>query len=283
VQAEWSIKDLLKWTTRYFSEKAIEEPRLEAEVLLARVLGKDRVYLYANYDAPVNQDERDHFREYIKRRINGEPVAYITGYKEFMSLEFRVTPAVLIPRPETELLVETALSLVQEKTGTRICDVGTGSGAIAVSLAFYLPGSEIYAVDLSTKALEVARENAAWHGVKVNFFEGDLMTPLKDEEQFDIIVANLPYIPEIEYRELDPGVKNNEPVSALVAPGDGLDNYRRLLPQAYDMLKPGGYILLEIACNQSERAFKIVHNFTEFEVIKDLGGRDRLIKARKEP
>ncbi len=282
MQGSWRIKDLLQWTTRYFSEKAIIEPRLEAEVLLAHVLGKCRVYLYANYQAPVNQNERKKFREYIKRRINGEPAAYITGDKEFMSLEFKVSPAVLIPRPETELLVEKALDLAGQKNTKRICDVGTGSGAIAISLAVYLPEAEIYAVDLSTAALAVARENAQRHGINVEFFEGDLMLPLMDQKPFDIIVANLPYIPEDEYRQLDPGIRDYEPKLALAVKGDGLDKYRTLIPQSYRMLKPGGYLLLEIACNQGERALELVKSFTECEVLKDNTGQDRLLKARKE-
>jgi len=280
-QAVWRIKDLLQWTTCYFAEKGIKQPRLEAEVLLARVLGKDRVYLYVNYDLPVKKTERDEFREFIKRRVNKEPVAYIVGYKEFMSLEFKVAPDVLIPRPDTEILVETAIDLVKAGSGVRICDVGTGSGAIAVSLAFYLPGAQIYAGDISDKALDIARENARRHGVKPYFYLGDLLFPLKGEESFDIIVANLPYIPEQEYRGLEPEIRNYEPIAALLAPGDGLDIYRRLVPQAFDMLKPGGYVLLEIGQEQKEEAVKMMQGFSEIEVIKDMGNRFRLLKARK--
>jgi len=275
----WKIKDLLKWTTCYLKEKGIEEPRLEAEILLARVLGKDRVYLYVNYEAPVNKAERDVFRNFIKRRVNREPVAYIVGYKEFMSLEFKITPDVLIPRADTELLVETAIDLAKTRTDVRICDVGTGSGAIAVSLAFYLPNAQVYAVDISGKALEVARENARRHNVRVHFYEGDLLLPLKGEGEFDLIVANLPYITEQEYNKLDCGIRNYEPAVALLAPGDGLDIYRCLVPQALDMLKSDGYILLEIAHDQKEKAIEMMQGFKEVEVIKDMDGRFRLLKA----
>lgn len=282
MQKSWRIKDLLQWTTRYFIDKGIEEPRLEAEVLLAHILKKNRVYLYTNYDAPVNQNERDEFRECIKRRVNCEPLAYIIGYKEFMSLEFKVNSEVLIPRPETELLVETVLDLVAGRDSIRICDVGTGSGAIAVSLASYHSEASICAADISVHALEVARENAARNNVTVDFRQGDLLIPFTKEKPFDIIVANLPYIPENEYRELAPGIINYEPVGALLAPGDGLDLYRRLVPMAYDQLVPGGYLIAEIAYNQGQKALNMASLFQEREIIKDFAGHDRLLKARKE-
>jgi len=281
VQKNWRIKDLLEWTTRYFLDRGVQESRLEAEILLAHVLEKNRVYLYANYDEPVNQIERDTYRAYIKRRSVGEPLAYITGQREFMSLSFRVSPDVLIPRPDTEVLVETALSLAQTGEIKRICDVGTGSGAIAVSLAVYLRESEVYAVDLSPRALEIARDNARSHDVLIHFREGDLLEPLMNEEKIDMIVANLPYITDDQLEELDIGVKDYEPRMALVALGDGLDLYRRLLPQAYQLLRPGGYLLLEIDPRQIESAKIMMQSFGEMEIIRDYAGRERLIKARR--
>lgn len=152
MQTIWRIRDLLDWTTRYFSEKGLENPRLEAEILLAAALNKDRVYLYTHYDLPVNQSEREIYKNWIKRRAGGEPVSYITGHKEFMSLDFKVNPHVLIPRPDTEILVEEAMKLAVFWNPVRICDVGTGSGAIAVSLAFYLKNAEVYATDISPEA-----------------------------------------------------------------------------------------------------------------------------------
>ncbi|SHG93429.1 release factor glutamine methyltransferase [Thermosyntropha lipolytica DSM 11003] len=283
MQNTWRIKDLLSWTTRFFTEKGLEEPRLEAEVLLASALGKDRVYLYTNYDLPVNQKERELYREWIKRRVKGEPTAYITGSKEFMSLEFKVTPHVLIPRPDTEILVEEALHLAnrwQEKV--RICDVGTGSGAIAVSLAYYLKRAHVYATDISEEALKVAEYNAQKHGVKVVFKAGDLMQPLAGEEKFHIITANLPYISEEEYIKLSPSVRDYEPKSALLAPGDGLDLYRSLLPQAWELLYAGGYLLMEIGFNQGEKALAMAEKWGKAEIIKDLAGRDRVVKLLKE-
>ena len=277
----WTVKELLEWTSNYFREKKIKEARLEAEILLARVLGKDRVYLYANYDAPVNQDERSIFREFIKRRVKKEPLSYITGTKEFMSLEFRVNPAVLIPRPESEIIVERAIDLFRDRPCS-ICDIGTGSGALAVSLAHYLPLAQVFATDISRPALETARENASRLQVKVQFLEGDLLSPFLDkEDHFDLIVANLPYIPLEEYYTLDSGVKSYEPQLALLAPGDGFDIYRRLIPQAFTLLKEGAYLFIEIGWKQGEKALQMMNNFEDVQLIKDLAGYDRVVTARK--
>lgn len=296
--AEWTIKELLAWTQGYFKDRGIPDARLEAELLLAHVLGRNRVYLYANYDAPSNQPERETYRNLIKRRASGEPLAYITGVKEFMSLEYEVGPPVLIPRPETELLVEEVIKLVRA-TGTpvsdeaakdkdslarntvRICDVGTGSGAIAVSLAYYLPEASVSAVDLSAPALTVARANALRHGINIEYHQGDLLGPLQGAEPFDFIVANLPYIPEPEYLSLERGIIEYEPREALLAGGDGLDLYRRLLPQAIELLAPGGYMIYEIGAAQGAAALALMNGFTEVELLSDLAGRDRLVKARK--
>lgn len=277
----WTVKELLEWTSNYFKEKNITEARLEAEILLARVVGKDRVYLYANYDAPVNQDERSIFREFIKRRARKEPLAYITGTKEFMSLEFKVNPNVLIPRPETEIIVEKAIEVFRDQPCS-ICDIGTGSGALAISLAYYLPLARVFATDISPQALATARENAASLQIEVEFLEGDLLSPFLDKEHcFDLIVANLPYISQEEYHTLDSGVKSYEPQIALLAPGDGLDIYRRLLPQAFDLLKEGAYLFLEIGWQQGEKAMRMMSDFEEVQLIKDLAGHNRVVMARK--
>lgn len=282
MKQKWTIRDLLLWTTNYFANKGMDMPRLEAEVLLAHVLNKDRVYLYTNYDLPVNQLERQQYREVITRRVQGEPAAYIVGYKEFMSLKFLVNSSVLIPRPDTEILVEKILELPNQQQDLDICDVGTGSGAIAVSLGYYLGSkARITAIDSSPQALEVARANAARYGVDIEFCQGDLLTGLSEHRLFDVIVANLPYIPQNEYQELDQQVKGYEPVQALLAPGDGLDIYRRLMPQAWNMLKPKGFLFIEIGFNQGQKAQEMARDFTEVEIIKDLAGHDRVLKARK--
>lgn len=280
MKENWNIKGLLEWTTQYFSGKGIDSPRLEAEVLLGHVLNQERVYLYANFDSPVNSWERKQFKEVIQRRVQGEPSAYITGFKEFMSLKFHVNPKVLIPRPDTEIMVENILQLSAGQA-LDICDVGTGSGAIAVSVAYYLPEAKVVATDISEEALDTARINAADNGVVIEFWQGDLLAPLEKHPPFDLITANLPYIPQNEYIVLDQEVKGFEPVKALLAPGDGLDIYRRFVPQAWEKIKPGGYLFIEIAYNQGEKALQMAQAFAEAEIIKDMAGRDRILKARK--
>jgi release factor glutamine methyltransferase len=287
VQTVWRIKDLLEWTTRYFLDKGISESRLEAEILLAHVLKKDRVYLYTNYEAPVNSDERKVYKEYIKRRVNSEPIAYITGHKEFMSLDFEVSPKVLIPRPDTELLVESAIKKARDMNSVHIVDVGTGSGAIAVSLAYYINQAEIYATDISPSALEIARRNANRHNVDINFRESNLLETflVSNREEaglsFDIIVANLPYIAETEKATLDPQVRDYEPHLALFAGEDGLDLYRQLIPQTRMLLREGAILLLEIDPHQTGFILPILQGFSDISILKDAAGRDRVVQARR--
>jgi release factor glutamine methyltransferase len=261
-------------------DHGLAEPRLEAEVLLAHVLQKDRVYLYANYEEPVNGREREDYRNLIKRRARGEPCAYLVGHREFMSLDLVVTPDVLIPRPDTEVLVETVINLSREKPEVRICDVGTGSGAIAVSLAVYVKNAAVWAVDISNAALQVARQNADVHGVNIDFRAGDLLAPIPENEKMDIIAANLPYISEEQRQELDTGVKDFEPALALFSSGDGLDHYRRLLPQAEERLTSGGYLLIEIDPRQTGAAVEMLQGFEDIKIIKDYSGRNRVVQAR---
>lgn len=277
---DWTIKDLIAWTTRYFQKQGLAAARLEAEILLAYALEENRVFLYTNFDAPVNQQERERFRRLIQRRIRREPLAYITGEKEFMSLSFEVSPEVLIPRPETELLVETAIALC---TGdcNHICDVGTGSGAIAVSLAHYLASARVTAVDISVAALQIARRNAARHGVDIDFQMSNLLDEIDPVLKFDLIVANLPYIPESQYECLDPEIRLYEPRRALLAGGDGLDICRRLLPQAIEHLNDGGRLLLEIGADQGQAALDSAQSYGTSRIVTDLAGKDRLIIMEK--
>ncbi|MDR1159684.1 MAG: peptide chain release factor N(5)-glutamine methyltransferase [Syntrophomonadaceae bacterium] len=281
MRKEWTIKSLLEWTAEYFKKKGFSASRLEAELLLATILGHDRVYLYVNYDKPLNDDECKLYREVILRRVHHEPYAYITGQKEFMSLKLNVNNQVLIPRPETEMLVEEALKAASALKSARICDVGTGSGAIAVSLAYYCPSAQVYASDISEAALAVAIENAKINNVKVDFRSGDLLEPFMSEEPFDIIVANLPYISEDEYKKLMPEVRKYEPLQALLAPGDGLDLYRRFLPQARELLYSKGYLLIEIGYTQGSRAAEMMQGFTEVQIKRDYSGKNRMLQARK--
>jgi release factor glutamine methyltransferase len=278
---EWTVKSLLEWTRGYFEKKGVPAARLEAELLLAAVLGHDRVYLYANYDKPLNAQECKLYREVILRRVHHEPYAYITGQKEFMSLKMNVNNQVLIPRPETEMLVEEALQAAAALKSARICDIGTGSGAIAVSLAYYCPSAQVYASDISEAALAVAAENARINNVKVDFRLGDLLEPFMSEESFDIIVANLPYISEAEYQKLMPEVRKHEPPQALLAPEDGLGLYRRFLPQARELLYSKGYLFIEIGYTQGVKAAEMMQGFNEVRVRRDYSGKDRMIQARK--
>lgn len=278
---DWTIQQLLSWTTRYFQDRGIAAARLEAEILLAYVLSQDRVFLYTHFDAPVNQDEREKFRAVIRRRVRREPLAYIIGQREFMSLSFLVSPEVLIPRPETELLVENAISWCGDRD-LCICDMGTGSGAIAVSLAYYLPAGRFVAVDISSTALDIARRNAERHGVNVEFYCSDLLNDLDHQREFDLITANLPYIPQEEYLSLPEDVRGFEPRLALLAGGDGLDVYRRFLPQAMERLKTGGCLMLEIGAKQGNAALNLTREFGVSRLAADLAGRDRLLIIRKE-
>jgi release factor glutamine methyltransferase len=281
LRKEWTIKSLLEWTAEYFKKKGFSASRLEAELLLAAILGQDRVYLYVNYDKPLNDHECKLYREVILRRVHHEPYAYITGQKEFMSLNLNVNNQVLIPRPETEMLVEEALKAASALKSARICDVGTGSGAIAVSLAYYCPSAQVYASDISEAALAVAVANAKVNNVKVDFRLGDLLEPFMSEESFDIIVANLPYISESEYQKLMPEVRKYEPLQALLAPGDGLDLYRRFLPQARELLYSKGCLLIEIGYTQGSRAAEMMQGFAEVRIKRDYSGKNRMIQARK--
>lgn len=279
---KWLIRDLLQWTSQYFFEQKLEQSRLEAEVLLGHVLNQNRIYLYSNYDKPVNVNELTLYRELIKRRISGEPLAYILGYKEFMSLEFKVNPTVLIPRPDTEILVEKALELIDINHVKHVCDVGTGSGAIAISLAYYRQDIKVSACDISADALEIARENAVNHNVDINFYHSDLLDALQGEK-FDLITANLPYISEAEFAELDLGVKNYEPSLALLAEENGLSLYRRLLTSCSDFLNDGAFIIIEISPEQVNEVKQIVFasGLQYIVLVKDLAGRDRVILARR--
>ncbi|WP_303721129.1 peptide chain release factor N(5)-glutamine methyltransferase [Malonomonas rubra] len=247
----WTLLRLLRWTTDYFDGKGISNPRLDAELLLAHVLELDRVGLYLNYERPLNEAELDAIRPLVKRRGQREPLQYLLGQTEFWSLPFEVTPAVLIPRADTEILVEEALNRVDAEVG-ELLDVGTGSGAIAISLATELADWQVSALDLSVEALEVARRNAERNGVagQVRFLQADLAQ--LPQQQYDLIVSNPPYVAQAEWDELMPEVRCFEPRQALLAEDNGLDCYRKLTSQAQNRLKPRGWLLVEIGYRQAE-------------------------------
>ncbi|RLB76165.1 MAG: peptide chain release factor N(5)-glutamine methyltransferase [Deltaproteobacteria bacterium] len=246
----WTLLKLLRWTTNYFSEKGIDNPRLDAELLLADVLKLDRVGLYLNYDRPLSQEELDVARPLVKKRGQREPLQYLLGTTEFWSLPFKVTPAVLIPRADTEILVEEALA--RAGSDGQLLDVGTGSGAIIISLASELPDWQMTGLDISAAALEIARENVEKNQVvsQVQLVQGDLAElPV---QQYDLIVSNPPYIAQQEWDELMPEVRCFEPQLALLAGNDGLECYQHLADQAISRLKTGGWLLVEIGYQQAE-------------------------------
>ena len=278
----WTILKVLKWTQGRFSERGIETPRLDAEVLLAHVLKYDRVALYTHFDQPLQADELTRYRELIKRRLQSEPVAYLVGKKEFRSLELHVDARVLVPRPETETLVELALTLLADGPSHRIVDVATGSGAIALALKSARPASTIFATDLSPDAAEVARANATRLSLPVDIRVGDLLAPVAAEAPFDLITANLPYIPTGDLPSLPPDVRR-EPRLALDGGPDGLSQVRRLITMAFPLLAPGGSLLLELAADQPPAVAPLLTSagFLSPTTTKDLAGHPRILSAQK--
>jgi release factor glutamine methyltransferase len=262
-----------------------ERARRDAESLFFYLLkrnGTERntAWLATHGDSPTSHS--DEFRALIQRRLTGEPMQYIIGETEFYGLAFRVTPDVLIPRPETEHLVEKAIELSATFQAPRIVDIGTGSGAIAVALARNLSNAQITAIDLSAPALTIARENAELHAVAIRFLQGDLLAPVV-EEQFDIVVSNPPYVPESDRPTLSVEVRDHEPSLALFAGADGLDIYRRLIPQAFECLVSGGFIALEIGYGQSAAIAGLLGaaGFRNIEFTPDLQGIPRVSCAQR--
>ncbi len=275
----WTPLRLLGWTQGFFAQKGVDAPRLTAELLLASALGCDRVRLYLDFDKPMGEPELARYRELVKRRAEGEPTAYLTGAREFWGRRFAVDARVLVPRPETELLVEAALAALPE--GGAALDLGTGSGAIAISLALGKPGARVTAVDLSADALAVARGNAAALGAEVAFLEGDLFGPLPAGARFDVIASNPPYVPTGELAGLQREVQR-EPRLALDGGPDGLAVLRRVVEAAPRWLAPGGALLLEMHETHVDLlpALCRAAGFAEAEARRDLAGLPRLTVAR---
>ncbi|MCX7414637.1 MAG: peptide chain release factor N(5)-glutamine methyltransferase [Planctomycetia bacterium] len=280
----WTVGRLLTWTTEWLTGKGSEAPRLEAEVLLAHVRGCQRIALYTAFDTPVAEAERGRFRELVKRRGEGEPVAYLVGSREFFSLPFRVTPAVLVPRPETEGLVIRVLDLCRPQAGPRIVDVGTGSGAIAITLAKHLPKASITATDVSSAALAVARDNAARQGVaeRIEFLECDLLDHPQAAGPWDVIVSNPPYVREDEFESLPRDVRLHEPKAALVSGPTGVEIIERLAALAAARLVPGGWLLCEIGpAAAAEAVLARQTGLTAEPTILDFAGLPRIVQARR--
>lgn len=282
----WSVLDLLRWTTDYFASKGIDGARLDAECLLAHALGTERLRLYLDHDKPVLEDERARYRDLVKRRAEDRvPVALLTGTKEFWSLPLRVTPDVLVPRPDTETLVEAVLGRLPERDAPlRLLDLGTGSGAVALALARELANARVVATDVSARALDVARDNAARLGLaeRVRFVAGDGLAPVAGE-RFDAVVSNPPYLARSEAAALAPELAH-EPEEALFAGPEGSEMLRRIARGAPDVLAPGGLLAVELAPAQvaDVSAWLGAAGFGDLRVHRDLGERPRVLSARLE-
>ncbi|MEE0481959.1 MAG: peptide chain release factor N(5)-glutamine methyltransferase [Mitsuokella jalaludinii] len=312
----WTIGRILKWTEQYFKDKGIESPRLDAEVLLAHVLEKQRIYLYVHFDEPLQPAELAAYREMIKQRVLRVPVAQILGEKEFMGLTFKVTADTLVPRPDTEILVQAAVERLKAMKGEakapedealadgeeassaanrdeaavdvsqeplRIADIGTGSGAICLSVLHYLADTVADTVDISPEARAVAEENAASLGLadRVTFHTGDLLQPLRGMT-FAAILSNPPYIPEADIAGLAPEVRLKEPHTALSGGRDGLDFYHRLAKEAPAMLVPGGFMAFEVGIHQAEPVAALAKAnplIARTEILPDYVGIDRVVVA----
>jgi release factor glutamine methyltransferase len=286
----WTIGRLLQWTVDYLKQHQSDSPRLDAEVLLAHAAGCQRIELYTRFDVVADDALRDAFRSYVKQRAAGTPVAYLVGHREFYSHDFRVTPDVLIPRPETEFVV---ISLLDEakRSGRladplRIADVGTGSGVLAICAAIHLPQSHVTAIDISPAALTIARANAERHQVaeRIRFLEGNLLDPVPTAETFDMIVSNPPYIGLSERDDLPRDVRDHEPALALFAGTDGLDVLRPLIAAAAKRLVPGGWLMAEFSPPQQPALREIVAQDDTLEsplFTEDLNQRPRVLRVRR--
>jgi release factor glutamine methyltransferase len=284
----WTIGRLLDWTTKFLGQKGSESPRLDAQVLLAHALGCKRIELYTRHDEPASDEARTKFRELVRKRIEGCPVAYLVGRKEFFSLEFEVGPAVLIPRPDTECVMTECLQLARGLAEPHVLDIGTGSGCLAVTAAVRHKGAKVTAVDLSPEALAVAAKNAARHKVedRIRFLQGDLFAPVPAGEKFDFILSNPPYIPHDVIPTLEPGVRDYEPHLALDGGPDGYAVFERLVAGAPDYLKPGGYLIVEIGAPQEQHARERIRARGGYELgktILDGSGHPRVLRAKWNP
>jgi len=289
---KWTIGRLLNWTTQFFTERGLESARLEAEVLLAHSRGCKRIMLYTAFEETADDALRQSFRELVRQRAAGKPVAYLVGTKEFYSLDFEVTPDVLIPRPETESLVVALLDHAKDLAAAgqgdgnwQIADVGTGSGILAVCAAKHLAKSQVTAIDISPPALAIAEKNAARHSVadRTEFVESNLFANVGASATFDFIVSNPPYITSAEMQSLDKTVAEYEPHLALDGGSDGAEVIGRLISESQQRLKPGGILLMEISPTILSRVEELLDESTleRLPTINDLAGRARVVQARR--
>lgn len=283
----WTILDLITWGTAYLTEKNFADARLTIELLLSHVLSLQRIHLYTKFDTPLRESELARFKELLKRRLSFEPIQYIIGETEFMGLPFFVDPAVLIPRPDTEILVESAIAEIRRSFGhlerIETLDIGTGSGCIAVSMAKLHPAVTVTAIDLSAPALAVAQRNAERNGVtdRITFEQRDYREPSAPDRQFHCILSNPPYISSGEYSVLAQEVKDFEPSASLTDGGDGLSFFRLIAARSREMLVHRGFIIVEHAFDQSASVQAIFadHGWSDITSIKDYGGHFRCVMA----
>jgi len=277
-----TVLESITLSTQYLNQKGIESPRTNAELLLADIIGCKRLELYLSFDRPLSETEVQKYREHIKRRGNFEPLQYITGKVDFYGLEFKVNPCVLIPRPETELLVENILIQFPKEKKLIILDIGTGSGNIAISLAANLPEAKIISTDISEEALQVANENSEWHNVsgRIKFIKHNILkNDMNDFPMFDIIVSNPPYVSKESYSSLQREIKDFEPGIAVTDGNDGYTFFKEIAFKASSKLNESGKLIFEIAQGQSDEAKNIMvkNNFSNIGVIKDYQNIDRII------
>jgi len=287
----WTIQKLLNWVTEYLTNKGIDSPRLSAEILLSCALNMKRIELYMYFDRPVEKEQLDLLHGLVKRAGQNEPIAYLTGKTEFYSIELNITPDCLIPRPETELLVERAVEFLRTRTGKQlVCDLCTGCGCIAVAIAKNLADADIIATDISDAALSIAAKNIEKHQLKnrITPLCGDLFDPLlpqMTDNKFDLLVCNPPYVSAPEFEKLDKNVKDYEPRIALFAGADGLDIYRRIIEKADDFLKPDAALMLEIGYSQGQAVKELLEQadcFAKVTIEKDFHNNDRIAIAKKQ-
>lgn len=287
----WTVRRVLEWTTGHLKKHGGDTPRLEAEILLAHAANCTRIQLYTRFDEPLTDAVRGRMRELVQRRVKAEPVAYLVGFREFFSLNFRVTPAVLIPRPDTETLVVAALDFLKSWRSShpdeplRVIELGTGSGCLAVSIAKNQPQAQVLATDLSPTAIAIATENAATHKLqeRITFTQGDLFAALPDSARgAAVLVTNPPYVPTAEIETLDADVKDHEPRSALDGGVDGLDLVRRIIAEAPDWLAADGCLLCEFSPEQAaavEALAQTSGHYRSVTILKDAEQRPRALRA----
>ena len=286
----WTITKLLNWVTQFLTDNGIESPRLSAELLLSHVLGLKRIELYTQYNKAVEKQELDKLRELVRRAGQHEPIAYLVGKTEFYSMELNVTPDCMIPRPETELLVQRTIEFLRTRNGPQyVCDLCTGSGCIAVAIAKNFPNAKIIATDICDTALAVAATNVEKHNLqdKITLLSGDLFDPIipqLDVGKFDLIVCNPPYVSSGEYEKLDKNVRDYEPRLALFAGDDGLDIYRRIIEKVDSFLKPDAALILEIGYAQGHAITELLKQtgvFAGIKIERDFHNNDRIVTASK--